>query len=697
VVGTTIKDFRLVAPLGRGGMGEVWVAEQPIVKTRVAIKLLVAGVSNDTNQVQRFFNEAVAVGRIKHAGIAKIFDVGFHEGRAFLIMELMEGDALSTRLRGPRLPVSHVLDISRQIASVLAATHAAGVVHRDLKPDNIFLVPDAELPRGERAKVLDFGIAKLGTQTSMTAAGGSMGTPGYMAPEQWTDAAKADRRADIYALGCIIFEMACGRPPFVAMTLPEAYAKHMHEQPMPMRTLAPDMPTELEDLVLHMLAKRQEARPTMVAVQAVLARLLEGRTTQSIAVQPMGPTMPATAGPVTTLGGAAAGLASGAAPKRRRWAVAVGALVVAGGATTAIALAMRGNGDEEDRGAHAANSAVAAPAQVVPADAAAVHTPKLGLDTIERFRLPTSSAIEDLHSETLWTNARDDLKQACAPGAPVRWCSGADFAAAEIAVTHSDNLGAIVALRHAIEHEPDWAVPYVALAGELSDQGDPQGALDAARTAQRLDPTWWQAVAAGARAYSAARKGDEAIQEFRRALALAPNNAVLIAEIALAYHAAGNDSQADKYADQALALDDGLVSIHVLRAERALEKRDADTAEREAEHALATAPKNAAAHLARGDARALRNDRDGAFADYREVVKLVGDRVTGVPTARLEIVKAALASNNLPPPRGRTLGTSDDERSRPTRAPSNPVNGVNGDMRSRPVAPPSKPVDSTSF
>src|SRR5262245_22890653 len=207
MLGETIKGFKITARIGHGAMGEVWMAEQQIVNTRVAIKFLLAQWSADTELVERFLNEARAVSRIKHAGIVKIHDVGFHHGSAFLIMELLEGETLAARLAGiGRLPISHVGELGKQITSVLKATHAANIIHRDLKPENIFLVRDDEPPGGERAKILDFGIAKLGS-TGVTGCGNSMGTPGYMSPELWIDAANANVHSDAYPVGCIAFEM----------------------------------------------------------------------------------------------------------------------------------------------------------------------------------------------------------------------------------------------------------------------------------------------------------------------------------------------------------------------------------------------------------------------------------------------------------------------------------------------------------
>ncbi len=270
MIGETIGNFRIVSRLGRGGMGEVYLAEQQNIGTRVAVKVLLAQISADAEHVQRFFNEARAVSRIQHAGIVKIFDVGFHaSGHAYLVMEYLEGEALARRIqRSIRMSPAHIADLGRQIASVLDATHSAGITHRDLKPDNIFIVPDRELASRQRAKVLDFGIAKL----TGTLAGnsprtmGTMGTPAYMAPEQWGDASKVDWRADIYSLGCLVFEMACGRPPFVVTTLAEACGKHLTEIPVAASSLVPGLPAELDELIACMLEKHPEERPQSMDV-----------------------------------------------------------------------------------------------------------------------------------------------------------------------------------------------------------------------------------------------------------------------------------------------------------------------------------------------------------------------------------------------------------------------------------------------
>jgi len=268
VIGTVVGNFEIMSALGKGGMGEVWLAQHRSMKTKVAIKILAAEVSTNTTHVARFRNEAVAVSGIPHSGIVKIFDTGdLPDGRAYLVMEYLQGETLTSRIRRMRrLELPLIADFGRQIASVLDATHQAGITHRDLKPDNIFLVRDAEMPHGERVKVLDFGIAKLDTTVGprMTAASvSSIGTPNYMSPEQWHSLADVDWHTDAYALGCVAFEMACGRPPFVADTRVEVCAMHLGEEPPVPSRLIPGLPPELDALVGRLLAKTPAERPTM--------------------------------------------------------------------------------------------------------------------------------------------------------------------------------------------------------------------------------------------------------------------------------------------------------------------------------------------------------------------------------------------------------------------------------------------------
>jgi len=366
VIGETVKDFKITSLLGRGGMGEVYVGTQQIVQTRVAIKLLREDISSDRQHVQRFFNEAITASKIKHAGIVKIFDVGFHGQRAFLIMEYLEGESLAARIRRPpRVALHEIVETSAQLAGILDATHEASVTHRDLKPDNIFVVVDAELPGKRRVKVLDFGIAKLGVAspeaaaspeaTAMTLTNSSMGTPAYMAPEQWADAASADGRADVYSLGCVIFELCCSRPPFVATTMPEACAKHLNEVPPRIRSLVPEIPAAIDDLVAEMLAKQPEARPTMAAVATAFAAL---RATYPVPGQPTLPPADG-AGPTALPANAVTAKASDATTER-----------AAGSAGGGSASTLREASDAERAPASPAPPTGAAPASRAPAPVA---------------------------------------------------------------------------------------------------------------------------------------------------------------------------------------------------------------------------------------------------------------------------------------------------------------------------------------
>ena len=278
MIGEIIGHFEIVARAGRGGMGEVFVAEHTTIGTRVAIKVLHADVSTNTALVQRFFNEARAVARIQHAGIVKIFDVGFHTNqRAYLIMEHLEGETLAARLRrSGRIALRDAVEIARQIASALDATHHADIIHRDLKPENVFLVPDRGLASGERVKLLDFGIAKLSDALASEGPSttGAIGTPAYMAPEQWNDAGSVDWRADVYSLGCILYEMVIGRPPFSSRSIAEACAKHLNEPPPSLRLHATTIPDAFDAFTLRLLSKAPALRATSTeALEQELAEL----------------------------------------------------------------------------------------------------------------------------------------------------------------------------------------------------------------------------------------------------------------------------------------------------------------------------------------------------------------------------------------------------------------------------------------
>jgi hypothetical protein len=415
VIGQSIGNFRIVSRLGSGGMGEVFLAEQDAIDTKVAIKVLKAEISRDTQQVQRFFNEARAVGKIKHAGTVKIFEGGFHSsGHAYLVMELLEGETLSARIeRVGRMPVAHACELGRQVASILAATHAQGITHRDLKPDNIFIVADAELASGERVKVLDFGIAKLtGTLASGPATVGTMGTPTYMSPEQWGNSGDVDWRTDAYALGCVLFEMVCGRPPFTGTTFADLCASHLAATPPSVRSLAPDVPAAFDELVARLLAKKPADRGTSMAsiggeleaiarnapasVSSVAATMLPASKQPALIV----PTQLAAEAPrpLTTLGATVGQLEDAPAPPRRGRGLALAAagVVIAGGAATIVLMARARHQRPPEPTPVSEPSPVAAPVATETHRATPQAAPTVNADPAETPSLQTLKTLGSL-------------------------------------------------------------------------------------------------------------------------------------------------------------------------------------------------------------------------------------------------------------------------------------------------------------
>ncbi len=279
--------YRLQHELGRGGMGVVWAAHQEDLGRDVALKILGASLEHDPRARARFEREARVASALDHPGAVRVFELGECEGRLFLAMERVWGAPLRARLevgtrvthpsRGGAAPLATMpatplsldesLEIAWQIADVLWAAHRADIVHRDLKPENIMLeTADAKV------RLVDFGLAFLsgGTGTSrMTAEGVVAGTPAYTSPEQARGGA-VDGATDVYALGCVLFEMISGRPPFLGADA-EVLTRHMYAPPPPLRSQGAPLPASLEALVARLLDKRADARPTALEAREQLA------------------------------------------------------------------------------------------------------------------------------------------------------------------------------------------------------------------------------------------------------------------------------------------------------------------------------------------------------------------------------------------------------------------------------------------
>jgi serine/threonine-protein kinase len=261
--GTRFERYELDKLLGTGAFGRVFAARDTRLGRRVAIKILHPDQAEIPEIRQRFLQEAHAAACIAHPGIITVFDVGelAANGNAYIAMELLDGESLQARIQRGPLSSGQTREIARQVASALDAAHRSGVIHRDLKPENIFLVPDPAAISRERAKVLDFGLAKPTQSASVkTRAAMVFGTPAYMSPEQCQSTGDIDHRSDIYALGCIVFEMLTGKPPFLG-TLRELVGKHRNEPAPDLVKLVPGVDPTLASLVAWMLAKDPGARP----------------------------------------------------------------------------------------------------------------------------------------------------------------------------------------------------------------------------------------------------------------------------------------------------------------------------------------------------------------------------------------------------------------------------------------------------
>ena len=270
-------------------MGTVYLCEHTVLQRRFAVKVLRADLVDDAELVDRFRNEAIAASRIGQENVVDVLDFGADDdGSLYYVMEALDGKSLGAVIRdeGP-LSVLRALDVLEQLCHALAAAHARGVVHRDVKPDNVFLVRRSD--GGERAKVIDFGISRVpGFGERLTRAGAIIGTPEYMAPEQARGAA-IDHRADVYAAGVLAFEMLTGELPLEAATPAATIAAHRTRTPDPPSRRIVGVPPEVDALVLRALAKRPEDRfesmdelaAEVARIRSAISREFGGRTTPS--------------------------------------------------------------------------------------------------------------------------------------------------------------------------------------------------------------------------------------------------------------------------------------------------------------------------------------------------------------------------------------------------------------------------------
>jgi serine/threonine protein kinase/tetratricopeptide (TPR) repeat protein len=259
--GRTVESYRIIARVGGGAMGEVYKAHDAKLDRDVALKLLPLGAASNPDRLRRFHAEARAASSLNHPNILVIHDFGALDGRPFIISEFVDGETLRQRLQRAAVPVREAVGIAIQIANALMAAHARGIVHRDIKPDNVMLRPDRYV------KVVDFGLAKLFAEpaagsmiaTLGTQAGVLLGTPHYMSPEQ-AEGKEVDGRSDLFSLGVILFELTTGARPFTGDSHLSVLSSILRDTPTSLTELNPALPPDLERIVRHCLAKDRDRR-----------------------------------------------------------------------------------------------------------------------------------------------------------------------------------------------------------------------------------------------------------------------------------------------------------------------------------------------------------------------------------------------------------------------------------------------------
>jgi serine/threonine protein kinase len=277
LTGSRLGDYQILRRLGRGGMADVYLAEQSSLRRKVALKVLSRKLADDASYVRRFHREAQSVAALVHANIVQIYEVGSVAGVHFLAQEYVAGKNLHQRIarKGP-LSAGDTVNILGQVAAALGKAAESDIVHRDIKPENILLSAAGEV------KVADFGLARIASdveQLELTQPGKTLGTPLYMSPEQ-VEGNAVDPRSDLYSLGATAYQMLTGRPPFEAKTALAVAAQHLQTPPVPLQETRPDLPAELCEIVHRLLAKSPADRfQSSAELEAALFALSESRST----------------------------------------------------------------------------------------------------------------------------------------------------------------------------------------------------------------------------------------------------------------------------------------------------------------------------------------------------------------------------------------------------------------------------------
>ena len=536
LVGRTIANgkYEIVRLLGEGGMGAVYQARQVAMDRMVALKLIVAGLVRSPAAAARFHREMKLTARIEHPNTIRVYDFGETDGQLFLTMELLRGRTLTDVQEASRLDLARIVRVATQVCRALQAAHAEGVVHRDLKPDNVMLLEQY----GERdvVKVLDFGIAKSLDQqeTGVTTAGSVVGTPIYMSAEQALGL-PVDPRSDLYSLGVMLFEMASGRVPFAATSFTALILAHAAEIPPPLAQAAPGVHPGLAALVDELLRKDPAARPqTARVVEQRLEALLAGPR-----VDPVTRTMAGAGGPMAgPMTGTMPGPGSVAMPtpthaiaparprSRGRWLTVLVIVLVGGGVTAAVVVPHGGPAQREHPATSESGSASGATTTATTDVAARLAAAKAKLagfgDPAPPDACPTAAAAD---AAELVLAAR--RRMANDPAGALEAAEKALRACPSAAAAHNIRGNALQATNRlddardayarALQFAPDYAAPRSNL-GVIQLRNHDPAAIDTFTEVLRRTPDDPEAHMARAQAYAEAKRYDEAVADLEDAL-----------------------------------------------------------------------------------------------------------------------------------------------------------------------------------
>ena len=277
MIGSAISHYKIVAKLGEGGMGVVYKAEDTKLERTVALKFLAQHLLDDEEAKERFLREAKAAAALDHPNICTVYEIDEVDGKTFIAMAFLEGESLEEHISEGPLSIKDALDFARQTADGLQAAHTKGVLHRDIKPANILISPEG------RATIMDFGLARLTEASRLTKFDTAMGTVAYMSPEQ-AQGMEVDSRTDVWALGCVLYEMVSGQRPFQGVYDQALLYDIVHEVPAPLTSIRAGVPMELEFAVAKCLEKDadnryQHASDAAVDLRNLQDKLRSGRST----------------------------------------------------------------------------------------------------------------------------------------------------------------------------------------------------------------------------------------------------------------------------------------------------------------------------------------------------------------------------------------------------------------------------------